>query len=251
MTGLVKKIYHLWKKDRLVMAKQKVTRKELLKKPDEFLTLSARAALFVREHEKAFTYAGFGLLAVVLIYVGINTYLNHVNKKGQSAYNEAYYELMARMNEEGEPKELEKPKELFQEVMTDYSRSKVSRLVPAQMAFLKFQDKKYDDAVALYLQFYENMPQGSPYRFLAGLALAACYEQKGEWQKAIGRLKDVIAGSGGAFKEQAMLSLARVYDLSNQKNEAKETLQDFVDAFPASPSLPMAKARLGELEADP
>jgi tetratricopeptide (TPR) repeat protein len=134
--------------------------------------------------------------------------------------------------------------------MTDYSRSKVSRLVPAQMAFLKFQDKKYDEAIALYLQFYENMPQDSPYRFLAGLALAACYEQKGAWPKAIERLKDVIAGSGGAFKEQAMLSLARVYDLSNQKNEAKEILQDFVDAFPASPYLPMAKARLGGLEAD-
>jgi predicted negative regulator of RcsB-dependent stress response len=232
------------------MAKQKVTRKELLKKPDEFLTLSARAALFVREHEKAFTYAGMGLLAVVLIYVGINAYLNHVNKKAQSAYNEAYYDLMASMDEEGEQKELEKSKALFQQVMTDYGRSKVSRLVPPQVAFLKFQEKKYDEAIALYLQFYENMPEASPYRFLAGLALAACYEQKGEWQKAIERLRDVISSSGGGFKEQAMLSLARVYDLSNQKNEAKEILRDFVDAFPASPHLPMAKARLNELEPD-
>lgn len=230
------------------MVKQKVTRKELLKKPDEFLTLSARAALFVREHEKAFTYAGIGLLALVLIYMGINAYLNHVNKKGQSAYNEAYYEVMARMNEQAGQKELEKPETLFQDVMTHYSRSKVSRLVPPQVAFFKFQDKKYDEAIALYLQFYENMPQASPYRFLADLALAACYEQKGEWQKAIERLRDVISSSGGTFKEQAMLSLARVYGLSNQESEAKEILQDFVDAFPASPYLPMAKARLGELE---
>lgn len=230
----------------MFMAKQKVTRKELLKKPDEFLTLSARAAIFVREHEKPFTYAGIALLAVVVIYLGINTYLNHLNRKGQSAYNAAYYDLMARMNEKGEQKKLEKPEALFQEVMTEYGRSKVSRLAPPQVAFLKFQDKKYDEAIALYLQFVKDVPQASPYRSLADLALAACYEEKGDLQKAIERLKDVISSSGGAFKEQAMFSLARVYTLSNQKEKAKEILQDLVDTYPASPHLPMAKARLGE-----
>jgi FimV-like protein len=228
------------------MAKQKVTRKELLKKPDEFLTLSARAALFVREHEKPFTYAGIALLALVLIYLGINTYLKHVDKKGQGAYNTAYYALMARMNEQGEPTEGEKPEALFQEVMEEYGRSKVSRLAPPQVAFLKFQDQQYDEAVALYLRFLEDVPKSSPYRSLAGLALAACYEEKGDLPKAIEWLTDVMSTSKGAFKEQAMFSLARVYSLSNQEEKAREILQDFVDNHPGSPHLPMAKARLAD-----
>jgi outer membrane protein assembly factor BamD (BamD/ComL family) len=227
------------------MAKQKVTRKEMLKKPDEFLTLSARAAMFVREHEKPFTYAGIALLAVVVIYLGINTYLDHVNKKGQSAYNAAYYALMARMNVKEQQKELAETEALFQEVMTEYGRSKVSRLVPPQVAFLMFQDKKYDEAIALYLRFLKNVPEASPYRSLADLALAACYEEKGELPAAAERLKDVIFGSTGEFKEQAMFSLARVYTLSNQKEKAEETLRDFMDTFPNSPHLPMAKAQLG------
>jgi outer membrane protein assembly factor BamD (BamD/ComL family) len=226
------------------MAKQKVTRKELLKKPDEFLSLSARAALFIRAHEKLFTSIGIGLAAVVVIYLGINAYLNRVNRKGQSAYNAAYYDLTARMNEEGEPKELDKPEALFREVMTEYGRSKVSRLAPAQVAFLKFRDQKYDEAVTLYLQFLKDVPRASPYRSLAGLALAACYEEKGELQKAVERLKDVISSSEGAFKEQAMFSLARVYTLSKEETKAEEILQDFVASYPASPYLPMAKARL-------
>lgn len=228
------------------MAKQKVTRKELLKKPDEFLSISARAVVFVREHQKHFSYAGIVVLAAIVVYLGINTYLNYSNKKGQGAYNAAYYDLMARMNEKGEEKDLKEPEELFRKVMDEYGRSKVSRLAPPQVAFLKYRDKKYDEAIGLYLRFIEDVPQNSPYRSLAGVALAACYEEKGELEKAIERLKAVILGPDDFFKEQAMLSLARVYTLSNQKDKAREILEDFVSTYPTSPFLPQAKARLGD-----
>jgi len=227
------------------MAKQKVTRKELLKKPDEFLSFSARAAVFVRKHQKQFSYVGIVVLAAVVVYLGINTYLNYINKKGQGAYNTAYYDLMARMSEKGEAEDLKEPEELFQKVMAEYGRSKVSRLAPPQVAFLKYRDKKYDEAIALYLRFIEDVPQNSPYRSLASVALAACYEEKGELEKAIEGLKAVISGPDDFFKEQAMLSLARVYTLSNQTEKAREVLEDFVNTYTTSPFLPIAKARLG------
>jgi len=161
----------------------------------------------------------------VVVYLGINTYLNYINKKGQGAYNTAYYDLMARMSEKGEAEDLKEPEELFQKVMAEYGRSKVSRLAPPQVAFLKYRDKKYDEAIALYLRFIEDVPQNSPYRSLASVALAACYEEKGELEKAIEGLKAVISGPDDFFKEQAMLSLARVYTLSNQTEKARDALK--------------------------
>ena len=67
------------------MAKKKVTRKELLKESDEFLTFSSRAIVFAREHSRHFQYVGIGIVVIILLYLGINTYLNYINKKGQAA----------------------------------------------------------------------------------------------------------------------------------------------------------------------
>ncbi len=67
------------------MAKKKITRKELLKETDEFMTFSDRAALFVKEHLRKFKYLGIAIGACILIYLGINTYMNHIHKKGQNA----------------------------------------------------------------------------------------------------------------------------------------------------------------------
>ena len=75
------------------MAKKKVSRKELLKGPDEFLTVSARAVIYCKEHSRQFSYLGAAIVVGILIYLGINFYMNFINKKGQIAYNQAYYSL--------------------------------------------------------------------------------------------------------------------------------------------------------------
>jgi outer membrane protein assembly factor BamD (BamD/ComL family) len=227
------------------MEKRKKSRKELLKSPDEFLTFSGKVVLFVTEHSKHFRMAGSVLAAAVLIYVGITTYLHYLNKKGQTAYNTAYYELVKELNQRPEKRELKKPEALFEGVIEGYGHSKVSRLAPPQLAYLKFQEKKYDEAVSFYNAFLKEVADRT-YQSLARLAIAACYEEKGELANCIEVLKEITTGSSIPFKDQAMLSLARAYRLSNQNEKAKETLREFVEIFPNSPFLPVAKGYMSE-----
>jgi len=72
---------------------RKVTRKELLKSSDEFLTVSGRVIVYVKEHAKPFKIAGGILVGAALVYLGVNYYLNYANRKGQEAYDAAYYEV--------------------------------------------------------------------------------------------------------------------------------------------------------------
>ena len=228
------------------MAKKKATRKELLKKPDEFLTFSARAALFMSEHSQQVSYVGLAIAAAVLIYLGINTYMGHINKKGLTAYNEAYYTLLKNMRPDMDQNDLKKSEELFQQVRDKYDLSKVSRLALPELAYLKFLDKKYDEAISLYEQFLNKESDNPSYQSLARISLAACYEAKGDTGKAIESLKQIIDGPDDYFKEQAMLSLARVYRLSHQQEKSREILEEFVKTFKSSPFLPIAKAYLNE-----
>jgi len=228
------------------MVKEKMTRKELLKGPDEFLTVSGRAVLYVKEHAKPFKVAGYVLVGAALVYLGVNYYLNYANRKGQEAYDAAYYEVIKVKEIKADDEALKKSEELFKKVITDHGLSKASRLAPPQVAHLKFLEKKYDEAITLYQAFLKEVPENTVYRSLALLALAASYEGQGDFGKAIEALQKILSSSENSFKEQATLNLARVYGLSNQPEKAKETLKEFIEKYKNSPFLSMAKARLND-----
>jgi outer membrane protein assembly factor BamD (BamD/ComL family) len=228
------------------MAKKRVTRKQLLKEPDEFLTFSGRAALFVREHSRQFKYLGGAIATALLIYLGINTVMGYINKKGQNVYNMAYYILAQDMDLNLQSEDLKQSVDLFQKVIDNYGFSKVSRLALPELAYLKMAEKKYDEAIPLYQEFLGKVPNNIPYQSLTRMALAACYEAKGEFERAIETLRQITAGPDDLFKEQAMLSLARVYRLAHQEDKSKEILKEFVEKFKTSPFLPIAKAHLYE-----
>ena len=82
------------------MTPTKISRKELLKKEDEFITFSSRMIILAKEHSRELKFLGMGVVCLLLIYLGINTYLRYVNKKGQDAYNIAYYAISKNMNSE-------------------------------------------------------------------------------------------------------------------------------------------------------
>jgi len=222
------------------MAKQKIKRKELLKSPDEFLTFSERAINYIRDRAKYFEYAGMAVAAAALVYLAVTTYLGHVNRKGQAAYNEAYSETAQGKTD------IEKAQSLFRKVTEEYGLSKASRLVPPQLGYLDYQRKQYGEAVKHYETFVKGLPGDSPYRFLSKLALAAVHEEKGEPDEAIEILNDLKSDTENVFMEQTFLSLARLYRVSKQDEKAGEVYAEFVDRFKASPFLPMAKAYLNE-----
>ena len=227
------------------MAKKRVTRKQLLKEPDEFLTFTEKAILFIKEHDREFKMIAGAVAAILLIYVGISTSRGYINKKGQSAYNMAYNLLSAQNSDlSPESEELKRSAELFQRVLDDYGLSKASRLALPQLANIRMVEREYGEAIRIYQAFLDKAPSNSPYQSLARIAIAACHEARGEFEQAIGILNQVVAQTDDIFKEQALFSLARVHRLAGQKDKAKEILEEFVERFQTSPLLPLAKAHL-------
>ena len=225
------------------MAK-KTSRKELLKGTDEFLTFSSKAVNFITTHLRELKYAGFAIAILVVAYLGVTTYLRYVNKNGQNAYNTAYQTLTKEMKPDANPDNLRKSEELFIKVTDDYGLSKVARLALPQIAYLKFLDKKYDEAIVLYRKFLDKVSGNTEYELMANLALAACFEAKGDLKTAMETLIPVVEIPDNSFREPAMLSLARLYRLDNRPEKAREILNEFVEQHADSPLLPFAKAQL-------
>jgi predicted negative regulator of RcsB-dependent stress response len=227
-----------------MMAKKKITRKELLKGTDEFLTFSSKAVNFISTHMRELKLVGLAIVILVVAYLGLTTFLRYVNKNGQNAYNTAYHALVKEMKPDANPDNLRKSEELFRKVADEYGRSKAARLALPQIAYLKFLDKKYDEAIVLYQNFFDKVSGNTEYESMARLALAACFEAKGDLKSAIEALFPVVEGPDNSFREAAKLSLARLYRLDHKPEMAKEVLKKFVEEYTDSPFLPLAKAHL-------
>jgi len=222
------------------MSKTKISRKEMLKKPDEFISLSTRAIDFVKDHKRQFDYLGMAVLGLIIIYLGINAYTRYINKKGQEAFNTAFYAMTNNTGKTAaDPKKTE---ELFSDVINKYGMSKAAKLAVPELAYSKFEQKQYDEAISRYEEYLNKTAEDSPYKSLARLSLAACYEQKGEYEKAIETLEKIMGDKDDSIKEQAMLSLARAYRLAGKQDKLADTIKQFNEKFPKSVFLDLINA---------
>lgn len=226
------------------MAKKKITRKQLLKEPDEFLSLSAKAISYARTHTKQLEYLGIALCTLALIFLGGYTYYRHINKKGQETYNTAYEVFTNNFKPGVSPADLKKSGELFKKVVDNYGLSKAARLALPEEAYIKFLNRDFDGAITLYREFLDKVSGNYRYESLARLALAACYEQKKEFQTAIVTLRPILEEKGNPFREPAMFNMARLYRLTHQTDLEKKVLKEFIKIYKNSPFASMVKAHM-------
>ncbi len=224
------------------MAKKKPTRKALLKEPDEFLTLSARFFAWVQNNRRKLQNAGIVVGIILALYVAGYLYYQHVNKKGQNTYNQAYSILLEAISPELDQNKLTESQKIFKKLIDSYSFSKVSRLAFPQAAFICFLQGEYDKAINLYEKFLKEMDDNPHYQVLTEIALAACYEQKKDLKAAEKLLAPLCNGPDHPFKEFSILALSRVYRMENQKQKSDDLLKNFIKEFPDSPFVPLAKS---------
>jgi tetratricopeptide (TPR) repeat protein len=224
------------------MAKKKISRKELLQKEDEFISLSSRVSNYVTAHAKQFKYALISLVALFVIVLLAGLYIRYVNKKALAAYNIAYKNLVSDVSDSKRQGAIKESMEEMDRLLEKYGWTKFATLSIPQMAYLKFGQGKYDEAISLYKSYLAKDETDSIYDSMSLFGLAAAYEAKKDYQSSIRYLQRIISGRNDLLKEEAMFSLGRIYSLSGQFEKSKNTFQDFVDKFKDSSLLPLAKA---------
>jgi predicted negative regulator of RcsB-dependent stress response len=226
------------------MTKNKISRKELLKSPDEFMTISSKSIEFVREHKRQFDYLVMAILGLIVIYIGGYSYIKYMNKKGMEAYNTAYQAAVKAGEGSKDVMAEKKAKGLFEQVANDYGSYKAGKLAIPEVAHAEYNEKQYDKAIANYEKYLALATDNDPYKSLARLSISVCYEAKGEYEKSAQSLEKIMEGPDDPIKEQAMLGLARVYRLSNKQDKSNEILKQFKEKFPKSAFLELANSFL-------
>ncbi len=228
-----------------IMAKTKVSRKELLKEPDTVLTFSRRLFAFAYAN-RVQLLSGLGvLLALTLIVSGVQFYGERQEKRafdGLRSGREQYQEALR----DGAPAEAyQAVRSHFESLISEYGNKdggKLARLVFADMA-LEADD--FDAAAALYQEALADFGEESSLRNQALSGLAYAHEGKGEPEAAVEHFERIVAGNGAYLKSDALFQLGRLYEEQGQMEKSTETYERLLEEFPDFVYADLVQERLG------
>ena len=218
------------------MAKRhKKTRKELLREPDEFITITGKLIGFAVDHKNQLIYALGIIVALTLIFSGYRFFSIRSEKNASALLDQSLLKYNGLKTER-------KPDEIYSEVSEDFKfilnkykgkeSAKLARLIYANICY---NAGKYKSAIELYkkalLDFNKNPTIYS--QILSNLGYA--YEQEKDYSTAVGYFEKIVSAPEPIMRDEALYHLGRLYDKLGEKQKSREAYnkiltdhQDFI-----------------------
>ena len=222
------------------MAKKiKITRKELLKEPDQFLSSTDKAMLFFKQNRSSVI---IGVVVVMLFGLAFLGYQNY--KKSQTMKFEALYFKMEKIAENSETKGKKLQEQLI-EIRDQIDEGPHRNRASLFLADIYFQYEDFDKAKTIYEEV-RSKSTGLNHE-MAAVNLAYTYEAMGNLQKAIDLYKLTINSNSIFPLFQVYWSLARCHENNNDTSSALLILREMQIKFSGSAELKNIDSRIKEL----
>jgi len=215
--------------------KRKKTRKELLKEPDEFLTISSKLIKLAIEYKTHLSYALGIILALAVIISGIRFF-------SIRAENNASALLDKSLTKYNSIKAEKQPDEVYGEVSADFQfilnkyngkeNAKLARLIYANICY---NAGKYKQSIELFktaLTDFAKYPM-IHHQILSNLGYS--YEQEEDYSTAVGYFENISSAPEPIMRDEALYHLGRLYDKLGENEKSREAYnkiltdhQDFI-----------------------
>jgi predicted negative regulator of RcsB-dependent stress response len=203
------------------VAKAKKTRKELLKEPDEFITTTGKLIQWAVKHQNHLTY---GLLAVVVIALGLSTYRFFSTR----AENQASLLLQQAVAKYNELREGQSPAEVyaavssdFTTIIDDYSNKQNGKIAGLRFANICYEAGEFKKSAALFEKALSDFEAHPLIRNQILSSLAMAHLRLGEDTAAIGYFEKIVDGPLDANKEEALFHLGDLYARTGQEDKSR------------------------------
>jgi tetratricopeptide (TPR) repeat protein len=209
----------------MAKVKRRITRKKLLKEPDEFLTVSAKAVRFIQENQNWVFYVLIGIIVAGLGFFGFRYFSGVKERKAYALFEEGlvHYGGHAFRGESTALNETAKAK--FSEVIRDYRSTKAARLALRLYADMHYESGSYDKAIELYRQALREFAEAPSILAVIWNDLGYCYEGKKDYRSAVDCFQEVTAFEGTFLKADAYFNLGRMYEALNEHQKALEAFE--------------------------
>jgi len=233
------------------MAKKKrITRKQLLKEPDEFLTFSGKAIEFLRTNQRQISYALIGLAVIVIGFAAFRYFSNLSERRAYALLNEGlvHYTNQASGQKTGHFNEV--AKESFGKLVREYSSTNAGKLGLALYGDMNYKEGSYDKAVEVYEKALKTFSNNKALQPLMWNNLAYAYEGKQDYNAALQCWEKIVNLEGNLAKTDAYFNQGRMHEILNNRGKAIEAYAKVVNDFPDSVYAEIAQDKVMRLKGD-
>ena len=212
--------------------KRKKTRKELLKEPDEFMTLTGKVVKFAADHKTKLTY-GLGIILALAIVISAVRFISI------RADNKASAMLEKSMLEYSSMQAQTKPDEVFnavsgsfQTILKKYGGKPSGKLARLIYANICYDAGKYKQAIDLYHTSLKDFAKHPMIHSQVLSSLGYANEQQKEYTTAISYFEKVSAAPEQNLRDEALFHLGRLYNKIEQPEKSKAAYMKIVNDHP-------------------
>lgn len=223
--------------------KAKKTRKELLKEPDEFITLTGKLIQFSRKNRKELI-AGVGLFIILLIVFSAIRYVSRENEKQAFALLNLAETKYANVSDQAPTEAFEAVQADFQLLVDEYGGKTGGKIAKITFADICFKAGNTDQAIALYLEAQKDFADHPTLANLILSGLGYAHGKKGEQQEAIEYFEKVILSGNTFMKADALFQLGCLYGNGGDAQKSMEAYNRIVAEFPESVHIRLVKEKV-------
>ncbi|MDM8553025.1 tetratricopeptide repeat protein [Desulfobacterales bacterium HSG2] len=224
--------------------KKKITRKQLLKEPDEFLTFSRKLFRFVMEHKDQIAI-GFGVfLTIIIIISGIRYLSDRSENKASALVREAMVKYEAAVKDNGPEKAYADVEENFQKILEEYSGKDAGKIAKVEYAGICYDAGNTDKAIELYKEALQDFNVHPSFGNLILSGLGYAYEKKKDYKTAVTYFEKITRGPNPLMKDEAFFNLGRLYAEMGEADKSTEAFKTLLSDYTDSMYIELVKEKV-------
>jgi len=227
--------------------KIKISRKQLLNEPDEFITFSSKLLKFIIDHKNQIAIVVTVIFLFLAAFSGWRYFLNKAEDKASISLDRNITRYESIKVKEGANKAYLEVEKDFQLLLKKYSGRHGGKLARIIFANICYNAGKLDQAIALYkksLRDFEDEP------FIKNLilnSLGYVYEKKKDYTGAVQYFEMTAQGPQSDLKNEAWYNLGRLYSREGDKEKSLQAYSKIVSDFTDSIYFDLVKEKLAYL----
>jgi tetratricopeptide (TPR) repeat protein len=221
--------------------KRRVTRKELLKEPDEFITFTGKMIQFARTYQNHLLYGAGALVFIVLIISGVRLYTNWKENKAFTSLEKAMSQYDENRSSKSDATDLSDVKQSFQNVAEKYSRYDGGKLARMMYANICYESGDYDTAIVNYTKALREFSDDPSITLFIQSSLGYAYEAKQDYQTATKYFEQVASSPNTFLQDEALYNLGRLYKKTGDMEKSKKAFDSILSNHPDSIYIEMVK----------
>lgn len=227
------------------MAKGALTRKQLLKEPDQFITFSSRLIAFGRSNLKTIVI-GLGAVFVLLL---IATTVRQVSLRNENRASEKVEKAVATYSaalKDTDPKTAyERVKSDFSDIFSEYGSKNAVKIARIVYGDISYKAGDADTAVSMYTRALDDFGQSPALKGIVLSGLAYAHVLKKDYAPAIRYFEMISNDKEKSMKTDALFNLAWLYEATGEKERSVAQYKQIVADYPDTIYAELIREKVG------